>query len=122
MISNARLAERWAEEGELKELARSFDCSSRPKSVPYQHYPEMEGAPRPVSPPYSEMWYRVGYLSCSFNAEDIFLSAGTDDPTEAASWYAENSVAGDELGRRGLFQGCVDALTGEPSFHHPTGS
>lgn len=117
LISNARLNGRRSEEGELKEVARSFGCSARPDSVPYRFYPEVEGTPKPVSPPYSELWYRVGYLSCSFTPDEIFAAAGSDDPMEAASWYADNSVAGDESGQKGLFQGCFDALTGAANFH-----
>lgn len=115
-ISNARLRRQLDEEAALKLLARTFGCGVRPASVPHQLYPEVDEVPTPVPPPFSESWYRIGFMACSADPGGVYSEAGTDDPVDAAAWYVENSAAGDESGRRGLFQGCYDALTGQTNL------
>jgi len=92
-------------------------CISRPDTVPHRFYLEVVEVPKPTPPPYSVEWYRVGYQSCSSDPNQVYSEAGTEDPQEAAEWYADQGAAGDPSGTAGLFQGCYDALTGEVALH-----
>lgn len=118
MIVTARVRGEWDVEASLKELARAFDCSTRPRTVELREYPEFDKVEAPSPPPFSEIWYRVGYQLCSSATTEIMEEADTTDINEAAGWLAENGAAGDESGRAGLFQGCFDALSGHEPFIH----
>ncbi len=116
MIVTARVRGDREAESKLKSLARAFDCSTRPTTVELREYSELDNLDVPTPPPFSELWYRVGYQLCSQAPARIMEESNTTDVREAAQWLAENTAAGDESGRAGIFQGCIDALTGEGPF------
>ena len=56
--------------------------------------------------------YQLGYDICSYDSDQVLAEAGTQDPDEAASWYAEGTVGS---ASKGAYAGCLDALEGRPS-------
>ena len=56
--------------------------------------------------------YQLGYDICAYDIGQVFDEAGTQDPEEAAAWYAEGTVGS---ASKGAYAGCLDALNGLPS-------
>lgn len=112
-ISNADLRGQRDEEGQLKELARDLGCLQRPDSISHDIHTEVDSLPLPQPPEYLPDHYKIGYSVCGSDPEETFRQAGTRNPEEAAEWFIEGSTG--TVARRSQYQGCLDALEGQPS-------
>lgn len=74
---------------------------------------ERQNDERPPGVTISIRDYRISYLQCSTEAEEIYAQAGTRDPRRAAEWLSGGLVVGPL--REGSTAGCLDALQGLPS-------
>lgn len=57
--------------------------------------------------------YNSSYAVCSFDSEETYRQAATDDPEDAARWLAEGIRAG--VAYDSAYQGCLDGLLGRPN-------
>lgn len=56
--------------------------------------------------------YESAYSFCSVDPRKVYALADTEDPKEAATWYAARRDAGEA--RDPTYQGCLDGLLGTP--------
>ncbi len=59
------------------------------------------------------MTYRVAHINTSYSRESLYQESNTNDPFEAAKWYA-GQVSAPGIARWSSFLGCLDALHGKP--------